>query len=188
MPSVGKDDLCSGLEGFREAFLVGGLNGLARVLDTHTHHSDDHCAEDGNEADDGHIADPLKGPGKCAEPGDDHAHHAKDNGAGAVVRDRVHHDGKSQHMAAHDEDEEKHLRSAEDLPSPLAQHHFAGIGHVMHMWVSEFELAQNEASVRCEDTKTGDEDHTTREWRQRRARQPLLVGNGLRNEANLCED
>lgn len=61
-------------------------------------------------------------------------------------------------MASHDEDEEHDLGCPKDFATHGAKHHLACVGHVVYAWVGEFELANDEAIVGCEDAQASDEN------------------------------
>lgn len=50
-------------------------------------------------------------------------------------------------MRAHDEDQEDDLRGAEELAPDRAQHYLPRVGHVVHVWVAQFELPDYVARV-----------------------------------------
>lgn len=75
--------------------------------------------------------------------------------------EHVQHYRESEDVAAHDEDEKEDLGAAKDLTSPATGHHFSCVCHVVDVGVGEFELADYEAGVGCEDAEAYDEDGTT---------------------------
>lgn len=79
---------------------------------------------------------PLHGTGDRKDHGNDHANDTKDDRAGAMLSDSVHHDPKGQDMASHDEDKKQKLTQAEDLPANRAHQDFSGIPKVLDLRIS----------------------------------------------------
>jgi ABC-type siderophore export system fused ATPase/permease subunit len=61
----------------------------------------------------GDISQVLDRPRQREYHTDEHTNDAKDDRAGAVVGDCVHHDGKGDNMTAHDKDREQNLAQTE---------------------------------------------------------------------------
>ena len=100
-----------------------------------TDHRDEHGPKDGDEARDAQIADFMQRPRQAADQAHHQPHDPKHDRARRVLGDGVHHDGEGEDMAAHDEDEEEHLRCTEDLAPDGPKHHFACVRHVVDVWV-----------------------------------------------------
>ena len=61
-------------------------------------------------------------------------------------------------MTPRGEDEEQHLGGPKELTSDRSQHHFTRVGHVVHMRVSELELADDKTRVGGQETKASDQN------------------------------
>lgn len=88
----------------------------------------------------------------------------------------VHHDGKREDVAGHDEDQEEQLASAQNLAPNRAREHFAGISHVVHLRVGLFKLADHVSGVSCQDTESDDEDDGAEHRSLERGHVPQFTG------------
>ena len=161
--AVGEDDVGDGLECCVEGCLGGGVDGAAGVaLDTDGDHGDHDGAEDTDEGGEGDPGHALHGTGDGKGQGDQHADQGEDDGAGAVVRDCVHHDTEGEDVAAHDEDAEQELTGAEELTTEGTQKNLSGVTQVLDVRVTLTHETNVVSSVGGEETKTNNQNDTTR--------------------------
>lgn len=95
------------------------------------------------------------------------AHDAKDDRAGPVVRQGVHHDNEGQDMAAHDKDQEQQLRGAKHLAPDGTEHDLTRVSHAVDMRITQLELADHVAGVGGDDAKADDEDDSPTDKRKK---------------------
>ena len=122
---------------------------ITRTLDPYSNHGDHKGSEDGDEGHNRHVGDIEKRARKRADQADDHADDAEGDGAGAVVGERVEHNAEGQDVRSHDEDEEEDLSCPKEFAPKGTEHHISGVGHVVDVWVAQFELPDYEAGVGC---------------------------------------
>ena len=176
--SVGENDVCDGEEGHLEVCRHRHSDlPITRLLIAHSCHGDDNCSDDRDEARNSQIADFVQGPWHGADQRDDQTDDPKDDRAGPVACDSIHHDREGQNMAAHDKDEEEDLCATEDLSADGAEHHFSCVGHVVDVWEGELELSDHVTGVRREYAQACDEDDTTA--RAHCVSVQLYVGDGM---------
>lgn len=78
-----------------------------------------------------------------------------------MVGNGVHHDGKGDNVAAHDEDGKQDLAQSEELATKPTQEDLSGIRQVMNVRVSLAKLADDISGVQCNNTESDDEDDRT---------------------------
>ena len=116
---------------------------------------------DGGLTGQGQPRDVLHGSGEGAGERKDQAHHAEDDGAGAVVGQGVHHDGEGDQVAARREHEEQQLSKLGEQATGATEQDFACIGHAVDEGISGAELSNDIARVGGDDTHADDEDDGT---------------------------
>lgn len=117
----------------------------------------------------------LHRPGKVGNERNDGAHDTKDESAGSVLGQIVHHDGEREDVTGHDEDQEEQLASTEEFAAKATHQHFTGVGHVVHLGIGLFKLADNVTSVRCEDAEEDEDDDGTETVRRNTPRKGLYT-------------
>lgn len=178
--TIGKDNVGDGKEAEVEISLNGRFHLLSRVFDTDGNHSDhdrgkntDKCYCEGwmsagdaqalmltgtvltGEGEPGNI---FESPGDSADEADNHTDNVEDNGACSMASEGVQHHAEGQDMAAHDEDQEDQLESAEHFSPEPAQQDFPSIGHAVDMRVRQLELADHIARVRRDQPETDNQN------------------------------
>lgn len=76
-----------------------------------------------------------------------------------MVCKRVHHNGKREDMAAHHENQDDQLGTAEELPAETAHEDFARVCHIVHMGILQSKLAEHIASVRGDQAEAYNKNH-----------------------------
>lgn len=111
---IGEDDIGDCSKALVKACLDRGIHSpITGSFHTNANHGDHYGREDGDEAHNSHVADLLQRPRKREHETNNHPNNTKHNRASSVRCDRVHHDGERENVAAHDEDQEQNLGSAE---------------------------------------------------------------------------
>lgn len=111
--------------------------------------------------DDSKIWDLLKTSWKCQEEAKNSSYQTENDGASAMVTQRVHHNWECQNMSTHEKDEAKKLCNSEDFTTPRTEQDFRSISHIVDLRVSQFELADDISSVGCHRSNTNDYDTAT---------------------------
>ena len=182
--AVGEDNVGDGLEGSVQVGLDGGLDHTAGVL---LHGDGDHGDQDGAEdADERAERDPghaAHSTGNGQHQRDEHADQGKDNGAGAVVGDGVHHDAEGQDVTAHDEDTEQELTSTEQLTAEGSQQDLTGVTQVLDVGVTFTHQTDVVSGIGREETETDDQNDTGDQTQgsHGRGQRQNTQGNGLAN-------
>lgn len=156
--AVREDDVGNGGERVVQVGLGGDVDVAALELDTDGDHGDQDGGEDADKGRNGNVGHVLDGPGQGQNHADDHTHDTKDDGAGTVVGDGVHHGGERDDMAPHDEDGEEQLTKAEQLTAKATHDDLASIREVVDVRVTRTELANGVTGVERDDTETDDDD------------------------------
>lgn len=76
-----------------------------------------------------------------------------------MVCENIHHDGKGQHMAAHDKKVKEHLGNSQELPAISSKQEVSGICHAVNLQVAAFEGTNRIARVGGDDANNQDSDH-----------------------------
>ena len=134
---------------------------VSRSLNSNPNHGDDHGSNNRNEACNGHVAHFMQSPRQCKNQTDDESHESENDGASSVIGDGIHHDGEGQDVTTHDKDQEKDLSRPEDFATYWTCHDFASVGHIVYMRICKFKLANDVASIGCENAEACDESDTT---------------------------
>ena len=139
-----------------------GLNlPIARLLDANANHGDEHSRKNRYPAHNSQQADSFQRSRDRTDQADDQSNDAKDDSAGSVVCENIHHDRECEDMATHHKDVEYYLCSSKDFSEDWPTQHFSSVCHVVYMRVRKLELSEHVAGVGCEDAQAGDEDYTT---------------------------
>lgn len=77
--------------------------------------------------------------------------------------DCVHRNAETQHMRAHDEDENQDLPDSQNLPSNRSGYHHTDISEILHRWMGELEFADDPARVCGDQAEEEDEEQTGHE-------------------------
>ena len=159
MAGIRKNDVGGRKESVGELGRHSCLNyAVPRLIDAHANHGDQDGGDDGHEGGNGLVRYVLERSWERTGQGDEETDEAEDDGAGAVLRDGIHHDAEGQDVRTHEEDDEEHLRDAKDFASDWTKQDLTGICHIVDLWMRQFELANDIARVCCQNTKAEDED------------------------------
>lgn len=150
LTSVGEDDVGYGEETLVETCIDCGLNlPVARFLDADPDHGDQQGRDDGDEARDCQEADSFQSAWHGTDHRDDQSDHTKDDRAGAMAYNGVHHDREREDVTTHHEDEEDNLCGSEYFSPNWTSHHFSCVRHIVHPRIGELELSNYESRVCC---------------------------------------
>ncbi|KAH0357798.1 putative amino acid transporter, partial [Aureobasidium melanogenum] len=134
--------------------------GASRRIDSDANHSNEDGSRDGQARSNGHEGDVLHGSWNAEDHGNNHANDSENNGASSVVGKDVQHDGESQDVSGHDEDQEDDLSGFRDLLEPSSEEEEASVGKVVNSRESNLDLVGDISGVCCEDTEEDNEDAT----------------------------
>lgn len=156
--TVGEDDVGDSGERVIEVGFGGDVDVAALELDPDGDHGDQDGGEDTDKGGNGNVGHVLDGPRQGENHADEHTHDTKDDRAGTVVGDGVHHGGEGDDMASHDEDGEEQLAKPEELTTKATHDNLASVCKVVDVRVTRTELANGITGVEGDDTEADDDD------------------------------
>jgi hypothetical protein len=82
-----------------------------------------------------------------------------------MIGENIHHNGKGQHMAAHDEKIKDKLGNSQELPAISSKQELSCICHAVDLHVAAFEGPNRIACVGGDDANNEDSDHAPTEMK-----------------------